>query len=295
MDSDFSGKKVVLQLWLGGQGQAFFYHLTTWKGLYMLLFLPDLTTVMSFRSFTSQSVEHALTPSLAETETYSSIFIFLFIMYMSMLQPVMSHEPYNSLLSLLSTRSTDWLVWSSYLRTQMSTNQYVAPCTNTLFSLLFYSFWVIHATVLCWEVSADVAWLMGWDVEHVNKLKTPQWVLENMHAEGGTSLTRNTVADLDSQVKHKGKVFVAFSITTDKSTDITDLSQLAILIHGVDETLSSQRWTGSEWTGPMLSAWLQMVCYQWSGKKAGVVKNSERKYWLQVEGFCTRRHCVASH
>ena len=79
---------------------------------------------------TSQSVEHALTPSLAETETYSSIFVFLLIMYMSMLQPVMSHEPYNS---LLSTHSMDWLVRSSYRRTQMSTNRYVATCTNTLF------------------------------------------------------------------------------------------------------------------------------------------------------------------
>ena len=35
-------------------------------------------------------------------------------MYMSMLQPVMSHEPYNSLLSLLSTRSTDWLSLSVF-------------------------------------------------------------------------------------------------------------------------------------------------------------------------------------
>ena len=82
---------------------------------------------------TRQSVEHVLTPSLAETEMYSSIFVFLFIIYTSMLQPVMSHEPYNSLLSLLSAHSMDILVWSSYRNTRMSTNRYVAACTNTLF------------------------------------------------------------------------------------------------------------------------------------------------------------------
>ena len=91
--------------------------------------------VAKIRSFTpegfSQSVERALTPSLVEKETYSSIS--LFIMYMSMLQPVMSHEPYNSLLSLLSAHSMDIPVWSSYRRTRMSTNRYVTPCTNTLF------------------------------------------------------------------------------------------------------------------------------------------------------------------
>ena len=89
------------------------------------MFLPVFPSVFVDWS-TSQSVERAPTPSLAETEMYSSIFVFLFIMYMSMLQPVMSHEPYNSLLSLLSTHSTDWLVRTSYQRTRMSTNRYVA-------------------------------------------------------------------------------------------------------------------------------------------------------------------------
>ena len=97
----------------------------------------DLKAVRSFVQGvihpSSQSVEHALTPSLTETETFSSIFVFLFIMYMSMLKPVMSHEPYNSMLSLLSAHLMDILVWSSYRNTWMSTNRYEAPCTNTLF------------------------------------------------------------------------------------------------------------------------------------------------------------------
>lgn len=60
------------------------------------------------------------------------------------------------------------------------------------------------------------------------------------------SLTRNTMAeriselsaDLDRQLKHKVKSFVAFSVTIDESTDITDVAQLAIFICGVNETLT---------------------------------------------------------
>lgn len=44
--------------------------------------------------------------------------------------------------------------------------------------------------------------------------------------------------DLDSQLKHNVKLFVAFSIAIDESMDITDVAQLAIFIHGVDETLT---------------------------------------------------------
>jgi len=60
------------------------------------------------------------------------------------------------------------------------------------------------------------------------------------------SLTRNAVAErisdlsanLDSQLKNKVKSFVTFSVALDESTDISDVAQLAILIRGVDETLS---------------------------------------------------------
>lgn len=60
------------------------------------------------------------------------------------------------------------------------------------------------------------------------------------------SLTRNSVADrisdlagdLDTQINHKVKSFVAFSVAIDESKDITDVAQLAIFIRGVDETLT---------------------------------------------------------
>jgi len=44
-------------------------------------------------------------------------------------------------------------------------------------------------------------------------------------------------ANLDSQLKNKVKSFVAFSIVLDESTDISDITQLAIFIRGIDETL----------------------------------------------------------
>ncbi|CAI9725754.1 Hypothetical predicted protein [Octopus vulgaris] len=60
------------------------------------------------------------------------------------------------------------------------------------------------------------------------------------------SLTRNAVAgrisdlsaDLDRQLKHKVKTFIAFSVAIDESTDITDVAQLTIFILGVDKTLT---------------------------------------------------------
>lgn len=60
------------------------------------------------------------------------------------------------------------------------------------------------------------------------------------------SMTRNTVADrisdlsadLDRQLKHRFKSFIAFSVAIDESTDITDVAQLAIFIRDVDETLT---------------------------------------------------------
>ena len=92
---------------------------------------------------------------------YSNIFVFLFIMYMSMLQPVMSHETYNSPLSLFSAHSMDILVWSSYRNTQTPTVQALLAllllqqqskvmsalqnddCTPFLV-LLLYSFYVVN-------------------------------------------------------------------------------------------------------------------------------------------------------
>ncbi|XP_037794130.1 general transcription factor II-I repeat domain-containing protein 2-like [Penaeus monodon] len=69
---------------------------------------------------------------------------------------------------------------------------------------------------------------------------------EKRQAFANISLTRNTVADrisdlaedLDSQLKHKVKSFIAFSVAIDESTDITDVAQLAIFIRGVDDTLT---------------------------------------------------------
>jgi len=59
------------------------------------------------------------------------------------------------------------------------------------------------------------------------------------------SLTRNTLAErisdifanLDIQLKNKVKSFVTFSVALDESTDISDITQLAIFIRHV-ETLS---------------------------------------------------------
>ena len=45
-------------------------------------------------------------------------------------------------------------------------------------------------------------------------------------------------ANLDSQLNNKVKSFVMFSVALDESTDTADITQLAIFIRGVDETLS---------------------------------------------------------
>ena len=55
---------------------------------------------------------------------------------------------------------------------------------------------------------------------------------EKRQAFANISLTRNTIADrisdlsadLDSQLKHKVKSFIAFSVAIDESTDITDVA-----------------------------------------------------------------------
>lgn len=69
---------------------------------------------------------------------------------------------------------------------------------------------------------------------------------EKRHAFANISLTRNTVADriseqsadLDHQLKRNVESFLAFSVAIDESTDITDVTQLAIFIRGVDKTLT---------------------------------------------------------
>lgn len=66
---------------------------------------------------------------------------------------------------------------------------------------------------------------------------------EKQQTFANISLMRNSVADkisdvsadLDRQLKHKVKSFIAFSVAIDESTDITEL---AIFICGVDETLA---------------------------------------------------------
>ena len=62
------------------------------------------------------------------------------------------------------------------------------------------------------------------------------------------SLTRSTIffhftisdhaADTDGQLMEKVASFVAFSVASDESTDITDIAQLAIFIRGIDASLT---------------------------------------------------------
>lgn len=74
-------------------------------------------------------------------------------------------------------------------------------------------------------------------------LKAAEIVCPEKHrAFADLNLKRNTVADrisdllayLDSQLKRRIKSFIAFYVAIDKSTDITDVAQLA----GVDDTLT---------------------------------------------------------
>ena len=69
---------------------------------------------------------------------------------------------------------------------------------------------------------------------------------EKRSAFANISLLKNTVADrvtelsgdLGRQMNDKIKSFITFSVANDKSTDVTDIAQLAIFIRGVDETLT---------------------------------------------------------
>lgn len=69
---------------------------------------------------------------------------------------------------------------------------------------------------------------------------------DQRQAFANISLTRNTVADriselsadLDNQLKRKTESFLPFSVAIDESTDTADVSQLAIFVGGVDETLT---------------------------------------------------------
>ena len=68
---------------------------------------------------------------------------------------------------------------------------------------------------------------------------------EKRSAFANISLSKNTryrvtelSGDLGSQMNDKIKSLIAFSVTIDESTDITDIAQLAIFIRGVDKTLA---------------------------------------------------------
>ncbi len=63
-------------------------------------------------------------------------------------------------------------------------------------------------------------------------------VLSKKQAFASISLSRNTVEDLNRQLKEKVKRFIAFSIALDESTDINDVAQLGLFIHDVDESLN---------------------------------------------------------
>ena len=68
---------------------------------------------------------------------------------------------------------------------------------------------------------------------------------EKRQAFANISLSRNTVADrinelsenLNCQLKEKVAKFVAFSVASDESTDVSDIAQLAVYIRGVDENM----------------------------------------------------------
>jgi hypothetical protein len=66
---------------------------------------------------------------------------------------------------------------------------------------------------------------------------------EKDHIFKTISLSANTVANrvndlagyIQCQIKEKCKDFVAYSIATDESTDVTDIAQLAYFIRGLNE------------------------------------------------------------
>lgn len=68
---------------------------------------------------------------------------------------------------------------------------------------------------------------------------------EKRPAFSNISLSRKTVtdwvvdlsSDLNSQMKDKIKLFIAFSVVIDENTNVTDIAQLAIFIRCADETL----------------------------------------------------------
>ncbi|XP_066953326.1 general transcription factor II-I repeat domain-containing protein 2A-like [Macrobrachium rosenbergii] len=158
---------------------------------------------------------------------------------------------------------------------------------------------------------------------------------EERPAFANISVSRNTVADrvedlsgdLGLQMNDKIKSFIAFSVAIDESTDVTDVAQLAIFIRGVDETLTiteeflelvpmKDTTTANDifsslirvldkarWTGPVLSAWLQMAPHQWLGEWQVLQQSSERKCRPRMEDktfghfivFCIRKRCAAKH
>jgi len=132
--------------------------------------------------------------------------------------------------------------------------------------------------------------------------------------------------NLDSQLKKKVKLFVIFLFALDENTDISDVAQQAIFIHGIYETLS----VPEEFLGLVpvidtitandifisLVGVLNRMGIHWSravgiatdsmpsmiAKKQVLRQKLNKKYRLYVEDvnfghfavFHTRKHCVAN-
>lgn len=71
---------------------------------------------------------------------------------------------------------------------------------------------------------------------------------ENKSQFSNISLSANTVAeritelssDIYEQLRDKGKLFSAYSVALDESTDINDMAQLAIYVRGINVQLFEQ-------------------------------------------------------
>ena len=156
---------------------------------------------------------------------------------------------------------------------------------------------------------------------------------EKRSAFANINLSRNTVADrvedlsgnLGRQMNDKIKSFIAFSVAIDERTDGTDVAQLAILIRGVETLIITEEFlelvpvkdtttangifsylirvlVKAEWTGHVLSVWLQMALHQWL-EEGRCYKSLERKCRPRMEDktfghfvvFCIRKRWAANH
>ncbi|XP_067407567.1 general transcription factor II-I repeat domain-containing protein 2A-like [Emydura macquarii macquarii] len=139
------------------------------------------------------------------------------------------------------------------------------------------------------------------------------------------SLSRNTVAErisdlsesLNNPLKDRVMSFITFSIAVDDSTDVTDVAQLAIFIHGVDKNMSiieefvelvpmKDTTTGDNIFNNLVEIldrlgvdWMQAVSLatdgapQMVGRKAGVAAKLKEKLLAvtQQYQFCNL-HCI---